>query len=315
MILGKTVRCFCKRFRLFLKALLSGVMVVLFSGFLPVYATRDSLNVLTRSRGLRMGTAIAYSALRKDSRYRDKLVRDFGQITPENAMKFSKVHPEPNRYDFHRADTLVELAENHRMTIHGHTLVWHSQLPDWVEAEPHSRGVAIALLHDHIQTVVGHYQGQVVAWDVVNEAIDNDGRLRDTIWLRQIGPDYIAMAFRWAQAADPAARLFYNDYGGEGLGPKSDAIYRLVADLVEQGVPIQGVGLQMHVSLDNAPSPSAVAVNMQRLAALGLEAQVTEMDVRLALPDSEADRQEQAVIFRDMLSTCLNAANCHNFVT
>ncbi|MEM9162604.1 MAG: endo-1,4-beta-xylanase, partial [Cyanobacteria bacterium P01_F01_bin.4] len=257
-----------------------------------------ALQILATPHRIGLGTAVSFQALQADRRYRETLGRKFGQITPENAIKFEAVHPAPDRYDFYRADTLLAFAEHQGMTVHGHTLVWHSQLPEWVKIEDRSREVAIALLREHIQTVVRHYRGRLVAWDVVNEAIADDGTFRDTIWLRQIGPDYIAMAFRWAHGADPSARLFYNDYGGEGLGPKSDAIYRLVADLVEQGVPIQGVGLQMHVSLDSAPSPSAVAANMQRLAALGLEAQVTEMDVRLALPDSEADRQEQAAVFR-----------------
>ena len=191
-------------------------------------------------------------------------------LTPENAMKFGLVHPEPDRYDFADADYIVGFAEAHGMQVRGHNLVWHFQLPTWLTEGTWTRDELIDILHQHITTVVGHYRGRVAAWDVVNEAIADDGSLRDTIWLRGIGPEYIDMAFRWAHEADPDALLFYNDYAGEGLGAKSDAIYALVQGLLERGVPINGVGLQMHVSLRWSPQPQDVAANMERLGALGL---------------------------------------------
>src|SRR5205085_2625309 len=126
-----------------------------------------------------------------------------------------------------------------------------------------------------------HYRGRVNIWDVVNEALNDDGTLRNSLWLQVIGPDYIDWAFRWAHEANPQAQLYYNDYGGEGLGPKSDAIYNLVKGLLRRGVPINGVGLQMHVSIDDYPKPQDVLANMQRLAALGLKVQITEMDVEV----------------------------------
>ena len=137
-----------------------------------------------------------------------------------------------------------------------------SQLPAWLTEGTWTRDELIAIIREHITTVVGHYRGRVAAWDVVNEGVGDDGSLRDTIWLRGIGPEYIDMAFRWAHEADPDALLFYNDYAGEGLGTKSDAIYALVQGLLERGVPINGVGLQMHVSLRWSPQPQDVAANM-----------------------------------------------------
>ena len=157
-------------------------------------------------------------------------------------------------------------------------------------------------------------EGQVNIWDVVNEAINNDGSLRDSIWSRGIGPDYLDLAFRWAHEANPQARLFYNDYGGEGLGQKSNAIYNLVAGMIKRGVPINGVGLQMHVSVDGYPPPQDVLANMKRLAALGLEVQITEMDVRIQ--DDPRPMQvrlaAEAQIYRDMLSTCLAVEAMHS---
>jgi endo-1,4-beta-xylanase len=163
-------------------------------------------------------------------------------------------------------------------------------------------------------TVVGHYKGRIYAWDVVNEAINDDGTLRDTVWLRNIGSEYIELAFRWAHEADPQALLFYNDYGAEGLGVKSDAVYNLVKNLLEKGVPIHGVGLQMHVSLESPPNPQEVAANIKRLNELGLIVHITEMDVRLTTPPRWEDFVRQAEIYYSILKVCLSADNCKAFI-
>jgi endo-1,4-beta-xylanase len=177
-----------------------------------------------------------------------------------------------------------------------------------------SREEWINILRDHITTVVSRYQGKIYAWDVVNEAVNDDGSLRDTVWLRNIGPEYLDLAFRWAHEADPNALLFYNDYGGEGLNQKSNAIYDLVNGLLDRGVPINGVGLQMHVSLEYSPSPQEVAENMARLSNLGLDVHITELDVRLELPVTEEKLAAQARIYQELLEVCLNVDNCKAFV-
>jgi len=235
-------------------------------------------------------------------------------VTPENAMKFQPLHPGPDHYRFGDADAIVDFAQRHDMQIRGHTLVWHNQLPGWLTGRQWAREELIDILRSHITTVVGRYRGRVVAWDVLNEGVDDLGRLRETIWLQDIGPEYIEMAFRWAHEADPDALLFYNDYGGEGLGRKSDAIYRLVNDLVQRGVPIHGVGLQMHVRLDKYPKPKDVAANIERLSALGLVVHITEMDVRIQGMASDEELARQARIYGDMLAVCLDADNCKVFV-
>ena len=273
-----------------------------------------SLRSLAQARGIQIGAAVAAGPLRSEPLYAQTLAREFSMLTPENAMKFGPLHPGRERYDFSDADAIVDFAEAHDMRVRGHTLVWHNQLPPWLTAGKWTREELIEILREHIMTVVGHYRGRVVAWDVVNEAVADDGSLRDTIWLRGIGPQYIDMAFRWAHEADPDALLFYNDYGGEGRGRKSDAIYALVKDLLQRGVPIHGVGLQMHVALGWHPKPQDVAANMERLAALGLEVHITEMDVRIKSPATEEELAAQARIYRDMLEVCLSAENCKAFV-
>ena len=266
---------------------------------------------------VQLGTAVRVEPLQDDELYRQTLRSEFEVLTPEDAMKMDAVRPSRELYDFHDADAIVNFAEASDMQVRGHTLVWHEALPDWLEEGNFSRDELRAILREHITTVVEHYRGRVVAWDVVNEAVNDDGTLRDSIWLRGIGPEYIEMAFRWAHEADPQAELFYNDYGGEGLGRKSDAIYTLARDLKERNVPIHGVGLQMHVSVVKHPDPQDVSENMARLANLGLEVDITEMDVQLQ--DGAGTMEEklatQAHVYGDMAGVCRRSSACKQFIT
>ncbi|MHB1187686.1 endo-1,4-beta-xylanase [Thiobacillus sp.] len=281
-------------------------------GALPASAA-DTLRALAPSAGIRIGTAVNVEALNTDAAYARLLAREFNLVTPENAMKFSVVQPERGRFDFAQADALVEFAEANGMQVNGHVLVWHQQLPDWLTQGNFDSHELKAILREHIQTLVTRYRGRVASWDVGAEAVDENGRLRETFWSRGIGPDYLALAFRWAHEADPQAHLRYNDYGGEGDGAKSDGIYDLMAELRRKGTPIHGVGLQMHASLKDAPRASEVRINMKRLAALGLETHISEMDVMLTLPASRADLRAQAALYRDMLQACLAVPQCRSF--
>ncbi|MEM2401602.1 MAG: endo-1,4-beta-xylanase [Candidatus Bathyarchaeia archaeon] len=271
------------------------------------------LRSIAEKCGIYIGAAVERGLLNIPD-YAQILKREFNILTTENALKFGPVHPQPNMYSFGDADYIINFAESNGMKVRGHTLVWHHQLPDWITQGKYTREEWINILREHIMTVVGRYRGRIYAWDVVNEAIDDSGTLRDTVWLRNIGPEYIEMAFRWAHEADPQALLFYNDYGAEGLNAKSDAIYNLVKGLLEKGVPIHGVGLQMHISLENPPSPEEVAANIKRLNELGLEVHITEMDVRIRMPAKWEDLIKQAEIYRDILKVCLSADNCKAFV-
>jgi endo-1,4-beta-xylanase len=275
-----------------------------------------SLRSLAQARGLYIGTTVNVDALQEGGLYKDILAREFNMVTPEVSMKFDATEPGRNLYTFDEGDTLTAFAKMHTMQVRGHNLVWFRALPSWLTSGHFSRDELMAILREHILTEVSHYRGQVNIWDVVNEAINNNGTLRDSIWLRGIGPDYLDLAFRWAHEANPEARLFYNDYGGEGLGEKSDAIYNLVKGMIQRGVPINGVGLEMHVSLDAYPHPEDVLANLKRLATPGLEVQITEMDVKIqddARP-MQARLDAEAQIYRDMLSVCLAVKQCTAFV-
>ncbi|WP_310447113.1 endo-1,4-beta-xylanase [Thiobacillus sp.] len=293
-----------------LRALVMAVALVI-----SMPAVAAGLRDLAQAAGIRFGAAVDVEALNTDAAYAQLLAREFNLVTPENAMKFSVVHPERERYDFTQADALVAFAEAHAMQVNGHVLVWHQQLPDWLAQGQFSQDELKAILREHIQTLVTRYRGRVASWDVAAEAVAEDGQPRDTFWSRGIGPDYLALAFQWAHEADPQAHLRYNDYGGEGAGAKADGIYRLVAELRGQGVPIHGVGMQMHVSPDDAPRTQDLRVNLQRLAALGLATHISEMDVMLPVPASRTNLNKQAVLYRDTLKLCLAQPQCRSFST
>jgi endo-1,4-beta-xylanase len=221
-----------------------------------------------------VGTAVQTPAF-GDPRYLATVERHFNYLVAEYEMKWDPIERVPDAPDFAGADRIVGLAEARGMRTKGHALVWHGAVPAWVQnlSAPELR-IAV---DQHLRAVLGRYRGRVFVWDVVNEAIADDASgLRDTVFRRGLGDDYIAELFRRAHELDPEALLFYNDYGTEGLGPKSDRVYELVRGLVERGVPIHGVGMQMHVAAASFPPPESVAANMRRLAALGLRVELED---------------------------------------
>jgi len=278
-------------------------------------ALANTLRLRAQARGILIGSEVAFQPLGSEMSYAQTLAREFNIVVPGNAMKFEPLRPSRTQFSFAEADAIVDFAQAHEMKVRGHTLVWHKQNPQWLLNGNFSHDEILQILKEHIQTVVGRYRGRIYAWDVVNEAIDDNSKRRATFWSNALGADYIQQAFLWAREADPEAKLFYNDYGGEGLGPKSDAIYGLLRSLKARGAPIDGIGLQSHFQSERPPSMEDVAANMKRLAALGLEVHVTEFDARVSLPSTEQKLQKQANIYRDYLSACLSVLSCKAFLT
>jgi endo-1,4-beta-xylanase len=270
-----------------------------------------ALRALAARADLKIGTAVDAKVLKQHAGYREELAREFSSVTPENAMKWDFTEPQRGRFDFSDGDAIVGFAEQHGMRVRGHTLVWHVQNPAWLRDGHFSRAQMVDALRRHIQTVVSHFRGRVATWDVVNEILADDGSLRKSLWLRRIGPEYVAMAFRFAHQADPGATLFINEIGAEGQGPKSDALYRLVRDLRAQGVPVGGVGFESHMSLDGEP-PSFPGT-LQRFAALGVKVEVTEADVRVRLPASSAALDVQGADYAEALRDCASVPACSGF--
>jgi endo-1,4-beta-xylanase len=274
--------------------------------------TSATLRQLAQHTALRIGTAVDMTALANDATYRQMVGDQFSTVTPENVMKWEVVEPQRGQYDFSAGDQLVRFARAHHQKVRGHTLVWHNQLPGWLTSGTWTPAQLRSILRQHIFAEAGHFRGQIWAWDVVNEAIDDTGKLRDTIWSRALGESYIADAFRWAHQADPKAILFYNDYNIEGINAKSTAVYDLVRRLRSEGVPIQGVGIQGHLSTVY-PFPNDMLQNLRRFAALRLDTAVTEADVRSVLPVDAAEVNAQAQGFSLMLQSCLLVRSCISY--
>jgi endo-1,4-beta-xylanase len=281
----------------------------------------QSLREAARGSGMLIGTAVRPYAL-SEAAYASTLAREFNMVEPEDALKWEVVHPEREAFDFSQGDQIVDFAARHGMQVRGHTLVWHRQNPQWLAEGKYSSGELAGILEKHIKTVVGHYRGRIFAWDVVNEAFDElrPGELRSTIWrdqpgigLAANGTSYIERCFRWAHEADPQALLFYNEAGAETVNPKSDAIYAMVRDFRERGVPIDGVGLQMHIANLHADVTS-ISANIKRFTALGVQVHITEMDVALPVDadgnPSPEDLQRQADIYRQIVGACLAHPGC-----
>ena len=283
-------------------------------------AGTKTLKQLAKPTGVRVGTAVDMSALASDATYESAVAAQFNSVTPENVMKWEVVEPQRGKLDFTEADKLVAYAKAHKQKVRGHTLVWHSQLPAWlttgVEDGSITKQQLRKILKQHIATEMGHFKGDIWAWDVVNEAFEDDGSLRKSLWLEQLGPEYIADAFRWAHQADPKAILFYNDYNTEGINPKSDAVYQLVKELRSEGVPIEGYGVQGHLSTEYG-LPNEMQANLHRFAQLGLKTAVTEADVRITFsasdPATPAEVQAQSNGYSYMLQSCLLERSCISF--
>jgi endo-1,4-beta-xylanase len=275
--------------------------------------------------GMLVGTAVNPVYL-SEVAYTSTLAREFNMIEPEDAMKWTAIRPDEKTFNFEPADRLVDFAQAHGMKVRGHNLMWGIHNPKWLADGHYSSQQLADLLHEHIRRVVGRYRGKVFAWDVVNEAFDENGGLRDSIWYDQPGigfaskhAEYIEQALRWTHEADPQALLFYNEAGAEAVNRKSDAVYEMVKEFKERGVPIDGVGLQMHIFNLNPDVPS-IAENIARFTKLGVQVQITEMDVALPVdaaknPARPEDLLRQAEIYRQIATVCLKHPGCTAFQT
>ncbi len=259
-------------------------MVVVVSLALTVLASAQNQASLKEAyKGCFMvGAALNPSQFLGRDEGEDAIIKaQFNTISPENVLKWEVVHPQPETYDFSLSDKYVEFGEQNHMFVIGHNLVWHSQVPKWVfedeKQNPVSRDVLLQRMHDHIAKVVGRYKGRIKGWDVVNEALNEDGTLRQSRWMKIIGEDYLVKAFQYAHEADPQAELYYNDYSVENEAKRKGAL-ELVRKLKAAGAPITGVGLQDHVNLDS-PTTDMIDTTIKELEKLGVKVMITELDV------------------------------------
>ncbi len=286
------------------------VMIMLVSAQEPLRKYADQVN-------LNIGTTVGSAFYQNEQMYKDVLSREFNTVVCENEMKPYSLQPQQGVFDFTTPDKLVAFAESNNMKIRGHTLIWHSQNPSWLENGNWSRAELLALMKDHITQIMSHYKGKIFEWDVANECITdgNNNILRDSFWRKIIGDDYLDSAFNYARLADPDALLFYNDYSTETINSKSDAVFNLVKSMKDRNIPIDGVGFQCHLiyNMDNS-FYSSVEENFKRFADLGLKVAVTELDVRIEKPIDQSKYQIQANDYRNMIQIALENEKCNTFM-
>ncbi len=223
--------------------------------------------------------------------------RQFDSITPENILKWEAIHPWPDGYNFEPADHYVEFGVKNKMFIIGHNLVWHNQTPAWVfrgeDGGQINREALLRRMREHIFAVVGRYKGKIRGWDVVNEAVNEDGSLRQSPWLKIIGEDYLLKAYQYAHEADPQAELYYNEFSMENPA-KRNGVIAMIQKLRAQGAHISGVGIQGHYNL-NWPAPSQVEDTINAFSALGLKVMITELDIDVLPPVTGSHTAEVSI--------------------
>ncbi|KIN03654.1 carbohydrate-binding module family 1 protein [Oidiodendron maius Zn] len=271
------------------------------------------LNTLAKAKGLKyFGSATDNSEL-SDTTYVDilKNTSNFGQITPGNTQKWMYVEPSEGTFDFTQGDVITSFAEGNGQMLRCHNLVWYNELPSWVTSGTWTNATLISALKTHIQGEVTHYKGQCYCWDVVNEALNDDGTWRSDVFYNTIGTEYVPIAFETAALYDPNVKLYYNDYNIEYSGAKATAAQNIVKSLQARGIKIDGVGLQGHFIVGETPTLSAQTSNLESFTALGVEVAYTEVDIRFtSLPPSTSGYTQQATDYVNTVSACLATTDC-----
>ncbi|GAA4361972.1 endo-1,4-beta-xylanase [Actinomadura sp. NPDC048032] len=283
------------------RALLAGTLGVLAAALVappPATAAESTLGAAAAQSGRYFGTAIASGRL-NDSAYTTIASREFNMVTAENEMKIDATEPQRGQFNFSSGDRVYNWAVQNGKRVRGHTLAWHSQQPGWMQSL--SGGTLRQAMIDHINGVMAHYKGKIAQWDVVNEAFSDDGSggRRDSN-LQRTGNDWIEVAFRTARAADPAAKLCYNDYNIENWSwAKTQGVYAMVRDFKQRGVPIDCVGFQSHFN-SGSPYNSNFRTTLQNFAALGVDVAITELDIQGA----------SATTYANVTNDCLAVSRC-----
>ncbi|KAK5721598.1 hypothetical protein LTR15_006187 [Elasticomyces elasticus] len=243
---------------------------------------------------------------------------DFNSITPENAQKWESIEPQRGNFTFADADRYVDYATKNGIQIHCHNLVWHSQLPAWVTAGNFDNATLISIMYDHIAAVAGRYKGRCTRWDVVNEALEEDGTYRKSVWYNTIGEAFLPLAFKFAHQIDPHAKLIYNDYNLEYNNNKTDGARRIVKLIQSYGVKIDGVGFQAHLTIEptpsaptgTAPSKEVLATAFKKMTSLNVDVMYTEIDLRMNTPATAAKLELQKKTYERVAASCLSVKRC-----
>ena len=261
-----------------------------------------------------IGAAISGSGL-NDQGYKNVAAAEHNYVTAENEMKWDALEPNPGQFSWGAADNIVNWATQNGMKVKGHTLVWHNQLPGWMNSLSGAAQVEQAIRR-HIENVMGHFKDRVDTWDVVNEAVITDSdtgvgnpRMRPSVFFNALGVNFLDLSFQIAREQDPNAKLYYNDYSIDALNEKADFVYEMIKGMVERGVPIDGVGFQMHIGPPNNEAGGAdVAANLKRFSDLGLEVLISEMDINRC--GGQVTETEQLTYYHDIVEACFQLPEC-----
>jgi len=288
------------------------VLLVLASVFSQSFAI-PYLRQLIQSKGKWIGTAVSYDQVTSDAAAETLVGQQFNLITAENEMKWGATEATRGRFTYTQGDAILAYAQKNNQTVRGHNLCWGEYNPSWLSGL--SASALQQALIDHINNVTIHYKGKVYCWDVVNEAVSDSPNgnnvLKQNVWYPAL-PNYIDIAFNAAHAADPNAKLFYNDYSAEVMNAKSDAVYNLLKGMKQRGIPVHGVGLQCHFKSQYSVSIADISRNIQRLTDLGLEVHITEFDYGITGTSQE---QQQATFYSSLFQACLQSPACKSFET
>ncbi|MBN1129266.1 MAG: endo-1,4-beta-xylanase [Chitinispirillaceae bacterium] len=294
------------------------VLIIVFAGLSFAANAQENLRRHADRSGMNVGVAVGSAFYNNEQAYVDVLKREFNTVVCENEMKPNAMQPSQNTFRFTTADRLVAFARENNMKIRGHTLVWHNQNPNWLASGSWTRQTLLAVMKKHIDSVVGYYKGKIYEWDVVNEAFDDGGAgtMRSSFWKNTIGEDYLDSAFVYAHRADPNALLYYNDYSTSTVNAKSTAIYNKIRTMLNNKIPIHGIGFQSHqmTSDNSAALYNNIKTNFDRFAALGLTIAITELDVRMQLPSDQTKLQAQAAVYRSFMQAALATPACKTFM-
>ncbi|GJE91539.1 glycoside hydrolase family 10 protein [Phanerochaete sordida] len=252
-------------------------------------------------------TTTAYTAILNDGAM-------FGQLTATNSMKWDATEPEQGVFTFSAGDQIANIAKANGMLLRGHNCVWHNQLPSWVSSGTFTAAQLTSVIQNHCGTLVGHYKGQTYAWDVVNEPFNEDGTFGADVFFNVLGESFVQIALKAARAADPAAKLYINEFNIEFAGPKATAMLNLVKSLKAANVPLDGIGFQSHFIVGEFSGP-ALQTQLSTFAAQGVEVAITELDVRMTLPSTPALLAQQKTDYNSVITACMNVKACVGVTT
>lgn len=277
-----------------------------------ISAASAQLDALAKKAGKKyLGTAVDTRLLANDT-LMDILTTpgEFGQITPENGQKWIFTEPEQGVFNWTEGHFVTDLTADLGYYLRCHALAWHSQLAPWVEARNWTKDEMREMLWNHVYTEAKHWRGQCYAWDVVNEALNEDGSYRESVFYNTLGEEYIKLAFRAATAGDPHAKLYYNDYNLEWPSAKSEGVGRIVRMLQDDGIRIDGVGMQAHLIAGSSPSIDDEIAVMESYAELGVEVALTEVDIRIDLPLTDENLEAQKQDYKNIVGACTQVDAC-----